>query len=191
MKRIKSSLYTLLDKKFLKITSLVIFVLVIILISSNFDLTDSQNFIQSHQPQAAFISVLIYILIGFTFIPAIPLTLFLAVFLTPLQAALLATIGNTLAALIHYKIGQTMSDVFDFKEKKSRLPFGLGNLPLASPLLLIACRYIPFGKRGFSYVCGTYQVDFNRYLWTTLLVYGIDSFILAFCGASLSQLIFS
>ena len=164
--------------------------LLVVLLSHRFDLTETHVFIQNHRPYAAIISILVYILIGFTFIPAIPLTLFLAVLLTPLQAALLATIGNTLAALIHYKIGQTMGDVFDFKEKKSRLPFGLGKLPLSSPLLLIACRYIPFGKRGFSYVCGTYQVDFSRYLWTTLFVYGIDSFILAYCGASLSQLIF-
>ncbi len=182
--------HAVIDSKSLQIAILLITVLFAILLSRRIDLTEAQIFIENHRPHAAIISILIYILIGFTVIPTIPLTLFLAVLLTPLQAAILATIGNTLAALIHYKIGQTMGDVLDFKEKKSRLPFGLGNLPLSSPLLLIACRYIPFGKRGFSYVCGAYQVIFSRYLWTTLLVYGVDSFILAYCGASLSQLIF-
>ncbi len=191
MNRKKLLFKSLENKKTINFIILVASILIVILIYLYFDLSGVQSYIRNHRPQAALISIFTYILIGFTFIPAIPLTLFLAVLLTPLQAALLATIGNTLAALIHYKIGQTMGDVFDFKEKKSRLPFGLGNLPLSSPLLLIACRYIPFGKRGFSYVCGTYQVDFNCYLWTTLLVYGIDSFILAFFGASLSQLIFS
>ena len=46
-----------------------------------------------------------------------------------------------------------------------------------------------FRKRGFSIVCGAYQVPLDRYLWTSLVMYTINASVLAFTGAGLLRLL--
>lgn len=156
--------------------------------SIKLDPLEIQKYIQQNQHQALFISLLIYILFGFTFLPSIPLTLFIAVLIGPIQAAAVAAIGNTVAALFEYQMGKAIGDVVAFDDLKSNLPLGLDKLPIDSPLFMLAARSIPAGARAFSMVCGAYQVPLPIYLSTTSAMYFVSSIFLAYGGIELLKL---
>lgn len=185
---ITSILKTLRHNKAVQISLILIILAASMVIMLSFDFQEAKTFIRANRSQAALISIAIYFLLGFTFIPASPLTLFLAVFMGPVETVVIATLGNTLAALLEYQIGATVGDIFNFEAHMDQLPFRLGELPITSPLLLMAGRLLPLGKRGFSIVCGTYQVPMGRYLWTTVLMYIINASVLALAGAGLVKL---
>jgi uncharacterized membrane protein YdjX (TVP38/TMEM64 family) len=151
-----------------------------IFISLNYTMADIQDYIASNPRQTIMISLLIYVSFGLTFLPSIPLTLFIAVLIGPLQAAIVATVGNTIAALLEYQIGKTIGDVVDFENIKTKLPFGLGKLPIKSPYFLLAARSIPAGTRGFSVVCGAYNVPLLSYTWTSFIMFFISSMVFAY-----------
>lgn len=186
---ITNILKTLRHNKAVQIALILIILAVGLIIMLSFDFQDAKAFIRANRSQAALISVGIYFLLGFTFIPASPLTLFLAVYMGPIETIAVATLGNTLAALLEYRIGALVGDIFNFEAHMKNLPFKLGELPITSPLLLMAGRLLPLGKRGFSIVCGAYQVPLGKYLWTTVLMYIITASVLAFSGAGLVKLI--
>ena len=179
---------SLKENKTTQVILVVLFLAAAIIAALTFNLTAAKAFIQQNQRQATLISITIYVLLSFTFVPASPLTLFLTVMLGPLHAFLIAVTGNILAALLEYHIGSVVGDVLDFEANKRRLPFGLGDLPLSSPLLLMAGRMLPVGKRGFSLVCGAYQIPLIRYLWTSALMYIIGATIVVLIGAVLIRL---
>lgn len=176
----KNLVRTLLGLAFLALT---------IVITLQFDFADIKLFLRENKNHAIIISLLIYVLFGLTFIPSIPLTLFIAVLLGPAQAALIAAVGNTGAAFCEYHIGKSIGNVIAFKHLKERLPFGLSKLPIHSPLFLLAVRSIPAGTRSFSLVCGAYQVPMPVYLWTTFAMYLTTSVFLSFGGAKLISLL--
>jgi len=153
----------------------------------NFD--EIKPFIRQNQSQALLISLVIYILFGFTFIPSVPLTLFTAILIGPLEAAVIAALGNTVAAVFEYQIGKTVGDVVAFEDFKEKLPFGLDKLPVDSPLFMLGARSIPAGSRAFSVVCGAYQVPMPTYIWTTSLMYFVTSVFLAYGGSKLIDLL--
>lgn len=159
-----------------------------ILLTLHLDLTKAKIFIQQNRKQAIPISIGVYFLMGFTPLPASPLTMFLALMLGPLPAVLIASTGNTLAALVEYRIGASMANVVDFEAKKAVLPFGLGKLPITSPLLLMAGRLLPVGKRGFSILCGAYSVPIKRYLSTSIFMYIVDALIVAYIAVGMVRL---
>jgi len=160
-------------------------VILAIIVSMNFSMKEIKSFIHQNQEQTILISLLIYVISGIAFLPSIPLTLFIAVLIGPLQAAAIATIGNTLTALIQYQIGKALGDVINFEQKKSKLPFGLNKLPVHSPLFMLTARSVPAGARAYSMVCGAYRVPIPVYLWTTFVMFFINSAVLAFIGATL------
>ena len=160
-----------------------------IMVGINYNMADVKAYIEDNPSQTILISLIIYISFGLTFLPSIPLTLFIAVLIGPLQAAIVATIGNTIAALLEYQVGKTIGDVVDFEENKAKLPLGLGKLPIDSPYFLLAARTIPAGTRGFSVVCGAYQVPMVSYLWTTTTMFFLSSLFLAYGGTELIKLI--
>lgn len=151
-----------------------------VIVSLNYSMADVKNYIRQNPSQTILISLVIYVSFGLTFLPSIPLTLFIAVLIGPLQAAIVATVGNTIAALLEYQVGKTIGDVVDFEKIKAKLPFGLGKLPIKSPYFLLAARSIPAGTRGFSVVCGAYHVPLVSYTWTTFTMYLLSSMILAY-----------
>ena len=163
-----------------RIVLILLIIAAAVFVSLNFTFADIQVFIQENPRLTIVISLLIYVSFGLTFLPSIPLTLFIAVLIGPLQAAIVATVGNTLAALLEYQVGKTIGDVVNFEGIKSKLPLGLGKLPIDSPYFLLAARSIPAGTRGFSLVCGAYQVPFLSYTWTTFTMYFISSLILSY-----------
>lgn len=177
------------ENKALQIGLIAIILIIAVFVALNFDLDEAQAFIEQNKRQAIFIGIGVYFLMGFTFLPASPLTLFIAVLLGPGMAVLIASIGNTLAALLEYQIGSTAGDVFDFETKRAGLPFGLDKLPITSPYLLMAGRLLPLGKRAFSIVCGAYHVPIGKYLWTSVLMYILESSFIAYGGAGLIRLL--
>ena len=159
---------------------IVIIVGIAILVSINYSMADVQSYIKRYPSHTILISLGVYVSFGLTFLPSIPLTLFIAVLIGPLQAIIVATIGNTIAALLEYQVGKTLGDVFDFEKIKAKLPFGLAKLPIKSPYFLLAARTIPAGTRGFSVVCGAYHVPLLSYTWTTFTMYLISSIVLVY-----------
>lgn len=176
-------------KNLLKLSLVVLLLVFAVVVSLQFNLDDVQTYIKQNQGQTLIISLLVYVLFGFTFLPSIPLTLFIAILIGPFQAALVATLGNTLAAFFEYQVGKTIGDVVDFEEKKSKLPFGLGKLPVKSPYFLLAIRSIPAGTRSVSVMCGAFHVPMASYLWTTFTMYLISSAFLAYGGSELIKFI--
>jgi uncharacterized membrane protein YdjX (TVP38/TMEM64 family) len=172
-----------------RVILIIVIISMAIFISINYTIVDVYTYLQENPKQTIAISLLIYISFGLTFLPSIPLTLFIAVLIGPLQAAIVATVGNTIAALLEYQVGKTIGDAVDFEGIKSKLPFGLGKLPIHSPYFLLAARSIPAGTRGFSMVCGAYQVPMISYLWTTSTMYFFSSLFLAYGGAELIKFI--
>jgi uncharacterized membrane protein YdjX (TVP38/TMEM64 family) len=176
-------------ENYLKFLGLFIILVIAIWGSLRFDFEEIKPIIRQNQSQAIVISLVIYVLFGFTFLPSVPLTLFIAVLIGPFQAAVVAAIGNTIAALFEYKIGKTVGDVVSFEEVRKKLPFGLNKLPVDSPLFLLGARSIPAGSRAFSVVCGAYQVPMPTYLWTTSVMYFVTSVFLAYGGSKLIELL--
>lgn len=135
------------------------------------------------------ISILIYALLGLTLIPSEPLTLFVGALFGPWIATLIAGTGNTLSAFVEYYLGTHIGSATNFKEKKDKLPFGIGKLKVKSPLFLVGARMIPgYGAKFVSMMAGIYRVPLLRYLWTTALPIFIGAIIFAFGGAEIGLL---
>jgi uncharacterized membrane protein YdjX (TVP38/TMEM64 family) len=132
----------------------------------------------------------VYAGLGFTVIPSEPLTIFIVSICGPLVAIILATVGNTLAAMVEFFIGEKAGDFSDFEKQRSKLPFHLGELPINSPVFLILGRMVPwFGAKFLSVVCGAYQVSLFTYIWTTLLANVVGSCVVAYGGYGLIRLV--
>ena len=173
----------------LKLLGLLIILAAALWGSIKLDIEDIKPIIKQNQNQAMLISLLVYILFGFTFLPSIPLTLFIAILIGPLQAAVVAAIGNTIAAIFEYQIGKTVGDVVAFEDIKQKLPFGLNKMPIKSPLFMLGARSIPAGSRAFSVVCGAYEVPMLTYIWTTSVMYFVSSVFLSYGGSKLIDLL--
>jgi len=182
MKKSKRKLY-LTKRNIINLGVIIGFIICAIYFSAKFNLDDIIAYIQQNPGQALILSLIIYIAFGFTFLPSVPLTIFMAVLIGPLQAAIIASFGNTIAALVEYQIGRSVGDVVDFEEKKTLLPFGLGKLPIDSPFFMLAARAVPAGTRAYSMVCGAYQVPLPTYAWTTFIMFLINSTALTFLSA--------
>lgn len=177
-------------EKWLKISLLFGVIILGLFLTIFFSYENFQMLVENNTNLTVLISLLVYALLGMTFIPTSPITLFLAILIGPLSAALVATLGNTISALVEYKVGGTLGDIFNFVEKKNRLPFNLGKLPIHSPYVLLFGRLVPGGVRGLSYVAGAYQVRKDLFLSTTVTMNILSAIFLAYGGEKLISLIF-
>ena len=135
------------------------------------------------------VAVLLYGLLGLTFIPSEPLTILIGALFGPLIATLIAGVGNTLAAVVEYHLGARVNKMTNFVEKKEKLPWGLGKLPVNSPGFLIFARMIPgYGPKAVSVLAGVYKVPMSRYIWTTAIPTFVGAAIFAFGGYGLVDL---
>ena len=175
-------------QSWVKIILIIIFFIIIILSNKYLDISQVKAVIQKKPQLSVVISLTIYFLSSFTFIPSSPLTVLMSMLNGPALAIALATVGNTLPALVQYYIGTTIITVENFEEKRNKLPSFLRNLPINSPLFLLAGRIIPGGTRGLSVVCGFYHVRFITFLWTTVTMYLIGAIFIVFGGTELVEL---
>lgn len=144
-------------------------IIVAIVLAFTFNISVFKEFLVKYEKYSLSLCLLAYMILGVTPIPTEPITLFIIAWKGPVDAILMATIGNTLAAVIEFYIGGSIGNIADFEKKKEKLPFHLGKLPLNSPLFLFLGRMIPgFGPKFVSLASGIYQVPLFTYLWTTL-----------------------
>jgi uncharacterized membrane protein YdjX (TVP38/TMEM64 family) len=172
--------------KYGKLTLLALFFVIVIIVSENFDLAELRELIAQNPDLIFLISFAAIFITGLTLvIPTAPVTLFIAVLIGPLPAIVISILGNMITALVHYQLGKQIGDVVNFEEKKAKLPFKLGKLPVNSPLFLLIGRGLPGGPKGFSFVCGAYGVPLFLYVWTTFVTEFIGSVLIAFGGDEL------
>lgn len=168
-------------------TSLAFMVVIGLIVA--FDFEKIKTFISHAGVWGLVISVFVYAALGMTFIPSEPLTLLIGAMFGPWTAMIVSWIGNTLAAVVEYYVGKRIGSAANFLEKKEKLPFGLGKLPIDSPLFLIGGRAIPlYGAKAISVVAGVYHVPLYRYLWTTAVTIFFGSLMFSFGGFGLAKL---
>jgi uncharacterized membrane protein YdjX (TVP38/TMEM64 family) len=172
--------------------SIIIFsVLIMILVGIVFtqDMNYVRTFISKSGAWGVLVSILIYALLGLTLIPSEPLTLFIGALFGPWLAMMIAGTGNTLSAFVEYYLGTHIGTATNFVEQKKKLPFGLGNMKVDSPLFLIGARMIPgYGPKVVSMMAGIYHVPLLRYLWTTAIPIFAGAALFAFGGRGIGLL---
>lgn len=179
-------------KNYKSILILVGTVIVLFVIAKFFstELNQVKDFLEKAGPYAFIVAIVIYGLLGASPIPSEPLTAVISGIFSPWKAMFVATLGNSLAAMVEYYLGGHIGTLANFDDKRALLPFNLGKFPADSPAFLIFGRMIPaVGPKVISLTSGIYKVPLWRYLWTTfvtnlagaaLIAYGAAGVILLF-----------
>jgi uncharacterized membrane protein YdjX (TVP38/TMEM64 family) len=176
-------------KKSLSILIIVLTVVIALVFLISSDLTAIRDFVKHSGWVGLVVSVLIYALLGASPIPSEPFTIIIAAAIGPIASTIVTGIGNLFSALIEYYMGHKISDVANFDEQRHKLPFGLGKLPVNSPMFLIGARMIPgYGPKFVSLVSGMYRVGMWRYIWTTAIATFSGAAIFAYGGFHLVNL---
>ncbi len=153
-------------------------------------LADVKTVIGSSGSLGFVFSIILYGLLGASPIPSEPLTVLISGLFGPLEATWIACLGNLVAAIIEYLIGQKIGDVADFEQKKSKLPFRLGEMPVDSPMFLIAGRMLPgIGPKVISLISGVYRVKLWRFIWTTFISLLLGAALVAYGASGLLNLV--
>ncbi|GAP21998.1 TVP38/TMEM64 family protein [Leptolinea tardivitalis] len=176
-------------EKILRILAVLSIILLMSFVASHYSFAAIQNFIQKYEQFTIVISLTLYAILGATPIPSEPLTIFISSLKGPIYALVIATVGNTLAALVEFYIGGSLGDISDFEKRKKKLPFHLGELPIDSPILLLLGRMLPgFGPKFISIICGVYKIPLFTYIWTTMVSNVVGAAIVAYGGYGLINL---
>ncbi len=131
-------------------------------------------------------SILLMGVLSATPIPTDPIVILNGAIFGPFIGVLVSWMGNNLAAIIEYFIGQGIARIADFDKKRHSLPFGLGDFPADSAWYLICGRFVPqFGGKVVSISSGMYHVNFWKYLWTSVVSNLVGSVLLAVGGYSI------
>lgn len=168
-------------------TLLTLVVIVLALIGAYAFVTNEMDWVRelilSSGPLGFGVSILLFGMLGATPIPSEPLTIFLSTIYGPLLATVATAIGNLLSALVEYLIGMKLGKLTNFKHWKQKLPFGLGNLPVDSPVFLLGARMLPgYGSKIVSLVAGFFHVPIGLYIWTTLVSTTFGAALTAYAG---------
>lgn len=148
--------------------------------------SDTENLIRRFGILAPLVTVVIYGLLSLTPISTDPLTLITGVLFGPVIGVLVSWMGNNLASMLEFFVGDTISSVTNFEQIKGKLPLGLGKLPADSPWFLIFGRFIPgYGGKIVSLIAGVYHVSLWRYIWTTFSTNLVGSLVVTLGGYSL------
>lgn len=182
------SMFNKKNSKIWIIIGILLFIVVIYLLVKHLDLIS--NLLLKAGPWAPLIALILYPLLAATPIITDPVTIIIAVIYGPMKGALIAGIGNTIAAMVEYYIGLKFMEISKIKNKKEKMPFGLGKLPVNSLLFLIFGRMIPgYGSKIISLLAAIYKVPIKRYIWTSALTSFLGAFFMAYGGFSLIKLI--
>lgn len=172
-----------------KFLPLAIFIIAAFIFAKFFNVESFKAFLDQHEKFGLVICLFAYPLLGITIIPTDPLTLLVLAWKGSVAAVIMATIGNTLSAILEFYLGQSLGDLADFEKKKSKLPFHLDRLPVNSPLFLILARMLPgFGSKFTSIAAGIYQIPMFTYLWTTIIANLVGAILLVSGGYGLLKL---
>ena len=170
----------------LRILFISLVVLIVVAYLLLHDMAKIREFITENGTLGLFVAVLVYAILGVTLVPTEPLTLLISVAFSPLIAMIAATVGNVLAALVEYFLGHKISSAASFEENRKKLPFGLGKLPVTSPIFLIFARMIPgYGSKLVSVISGIYKVPIVLYLWTTFVSTAVGAAVFSYGGSGI------
>jgi uncharacterized membrane protein YdjX (TVP38/TMEM64 family) len=154
------------------------------------DMSEIRGFIRTRGWIGLVVAVPVYAALGATIVPSEPLTLLITSIFGPFIATAVAGLGNIFGALLEYWIGGHIGNATDFVQRKERLPWGLGKLPMTSPVLLIFGRMIPgYGAKLISLLSGIYRVPVGLFLWTSALQTVLGAATTSFAGYGLAALI--
>jgi uncharacterized membrane protein YdjX (TVP38/TMEM64 family) len=180
-------------KSFIKIFqyfTIILFFAVAIYIALNFNTAEMEALVQRHEKTGLLVCFLMYGILGLTLVPSEPVTLLVLGWKGPILALVLATLGNTLAAIVEYYIGGSIGDLADFEKKKKNLPFHLGRLPINSTAFLFFVRMIPgFGPKFVSVAGGMYKVPMIKYLWTAVTANFLGAAFITMGGMGIFELL--
>lgn len=175
-----------------KSVTILVFVITAVLILAivlSKELNVVRDFIKNSGWIGIVVSVLLYAFLGASPIPSEPLTVLITTSIGPLATTLVTGIGNLLSALIEYYLGHQISNASDFEKQREKLPFGLGKLPVDSPMFLIGARMIPgYGPKFVSVMAGMYKVPTQRYAWTAAVATFAGATIVSYGGIGLLNL---
>ncbi|MGB7537025.1 MAG: VTT domain-containing protein [Anaerolineales bacterium] len=177
-------------RKWLRFILLVLFGIAAFLFATAHDLTALQEFLRKYEFYGAAACLVAYVLLGPTPIPAEPVTLLVLAWKGPVAAVLIATLGNTLASTMEYYIGGSIGDITDFEKRKQGLPFGLGRLPIQSPVFLLFARMLPgYASKLVSLAGGVYRVPAWTFLWTSVIANLFGAVAVVLIGLGLITLV--
>jgi uncharacterized membrane protein YdjX (TVP38/TMEM64 family) len=154
------------------------------------DMHRIRAYVSSHGLAGLGLALVVFTMLGATMVPSEPLTLLIATVFGPLTATITASLGNLGAAMIEYFLGTRLGNAASFIERKEHLPWGLGKLPVTSPVFLVFGRMLPgYGAKFIGLISGLYRVPILLYLWTSAIqtVLGAASF--AYAGTGILSLI--
>ncbi|MBN1440408.1 MAG: VTT domain-containing protein [Anaerolineales bacterium] len=177
-------------KRLVRLILLLLFVVMGFAFAAFYSPAAFHEFLQKNEYLGVSACLAVYLLLGPTPIPSEPLTLLVLAWKGPVPAVVLATLGNTLAAVMEYCLGGTIADLAEFEKRKQALPFGLGRLPIHSPVFLLFGRMLPgYGSKIISVAGGAYRVPAGTYLWTSVLSNLIGAMTVVLFGMGLINLI--
>lgn len=185
-----SSITTTRKNKWQKIIPLVIFTVVIVIFAVNLNIDQLKAFIANNEGLSVFIFLAVYALLGLTPIPSEPVTLLALTLNGPWFAIGIVTLGNTLAALLEYFLGDRLGGLTDFEQKKEKLPATVRQLPVCSPVYQLAVRAIPgFGPKFVGLSSGIYRVPLVTYIWTAAVANMVGAILIVLTMTGIISLI--
>lgn len=147
------------------------------------DISQIEDIVRSSGLFGPLISIFLFILFGFTPLPAEPLAVMNGIIFGPLEGSILNLVGNSAASIIEYYVGTRMGQAGNLESPLSKLPTPLMKFAPTSLWFLIGFRFIPqVGGKIVSFGAGIFQVPLRRYLWTSIIANSIGSLLLAFTG---------
>lgn len=153
------------------------------------DLKQIEEIVRSAGLFGPVISIFLFVLFGFTPLPAEPLAVINGIVFGPLEGSILNLIGNSAASFIEYYVGTRMGSAGHFESPMSKLPKSLQRFSPNSLWFLIGFRFIPqIGGKIVSFGAGILHVPIRRYLWTSILANAVGSLLLAFTGFGILHL---
>ncbi len=177
-------------KKILSVVIIVLMIAAVIIVAAKLDLTAVQSFIKAHEVWGVIAALALYGVLGFTFIPSEPLTMAISAVMGPMAAMIIATAGNTIAALFEYVFGGSIGNLSDFEKKKESLPKALRKLPANSILFLTLGRMVPWvGPKVVGLAGGIYHISVLRFTLTALPCNLLGASILAFGTTTITKLL--
>ena len=129
------------------------------------------------------VSIVLYALLSVTPINTDFLTLINGLVYGVLLGTIIASVGNTTAALVEYVVGLKVRDVAGTKGDTFTIPLIHKEFPVNSTIFLICGRFIPgYGGKAVSIIAGMYKVPIWKYAWTAFLANAIGAFLFAYGG---------
>ncbi|EKD96159.1 MAG: hypothetical protein ACD_24C00161G0002 [uncultured bacterium] len=137
------------------------------------------------------ISVGLYGLFSVTPVPTDSLTIVNGMVFGILGGTIIATVGNTVAALVEYFLGLKVRDATGTKGKTFTIPIIKKKFPVNSVMFLIFGRFLPgYGGKIVSVLGGMYKISLWKYTWTALVANFIGALMFAYGGHLLRLLVF-